>query len=196
MDDTAIHLSDSRPHAVMNSPLQSRGSVLIVVLIICLGLVSMTLMLGHTMLMAYRGADNEVAGRQADAAIEGAVQYAEEQVSNVDQPGEMPDPDNYEAEAVPVDEAAFWFIGLPDPSDTSNMPAFGLVDEASKLNLNTATVAMLDNLPGMTEDLAEAIVAWRNSSSASPSPGTSAGAGTSTSVLKNAPSRQLKSLPK
>ncbi len=48
------------------------GSVLVVVLVVCLGLVSLALVLGHSMLMAYRGADNELAGRQADAATLGA----------------------------------------------------------------------------------------------------------------------------
>jgi DNA uptake protein ComE-like DNA-binding protein len=181
----------------MNAPLhsyrRSAGSVLIVVLVVCLGLVSLTLVLGHSMLLAYRGSDNELAGRQADVAIEGAAQYAEAIMSNVEQPGEMPDPDNYQAQAVPVGEATFWFIGEPDQTATSNFPTFELVDEASKLNLNTATQAMLENLPGMTQDLAQAIVAWRNSSSASPSPGTAAPA-SSTSEVKNAPFESVEEL--
>jgi DNA uptake protein ComE-like DNA-binding protein len=40
---------------------------------------------------------------------------------------------------------------------------FGLVDEASKLNLNTATMDMLQALPNMTAELAANIVAWRQS---------------------------------
>jgi len=44
-------------------------------------------------------------------------------------------------------------------------PSFELVDEASKLNLNTATVEMLQLLPGMTPELAAAIVDWRDSDS-------------------------------
>ena len=40
-------------------------------------------------------------------------------------------------------------------------PVFGIVDEASKLNLNTASLTMLENLPHMTPDLAAAIIAWR-----------------------------------
>jgi DNA uptake protein ComE-like DNA-binding protein len=41
-------------------------------------------------------------------------------------------------------------------------PVFGLVDEASKLNLNSATRQMLLMLPGMTEELAASIVDWRD----------------------------------
>jgi len=36
------------------------------------------------------------------------------------------------------------------------------VDEAGKLNLNTATVAMLQQLPGMTDELAASIIDWRD----------------------------------
>jgi DNA uptake protein ComE-like DNA-binding protein len=170
----------------------SAGSVLIVVLIVCLGLVSLTLVLGHSMILAYRGSDNELAGRQADMAIEGAAQYALAIMANVDQPGQMPDPENYQAQAVPLGEATFWFIGEPDPTATQDTPAFGLVDEASKLNLNTASLAMLENLPGMTQDLAQAIVAWRSSTSASPSPG--ATTASSSSAVKNAPFESVEEL--
>jgi DNA uptake protein ComE-like DNA-binding protein len=41
-------------------------------------------------------------------------------------------------------------------------PVFGIVDEASKLNLNTATAAMLEKLPGVTTELAAAIVDWHD----------------------------------
>jgi DNA uptake protein ComE-like DNA-binding protein len=152
-------------------------------MIVCIALVSLTLVLGHTMLMANRGSDNELAGRQADAAIDGAARYAEAVMTNVDEPGEMPVLQNYQCEAVPLGEATFWYIGVPEVSGTSTQPAFGLVDEASKLNLNTASLTMLENLPGMTQDLAQAIVSWRKSSSASPSPGTA----TSSTVAKQAP---------
>lgn len=177
----------------MNAPRflnkRSAGSVLIVVLIVCLGLVSLTLVFGHSMLMAYRGSDNELAARQADLAIEGAAQYVEALLNNVDQPGTLPDPANYQSEAVPLGQATFWFLGEPAAADTSNVPAFGLVDEASKLNLNTATATMLQNLPGMTEDLANAIVSWRSASSAA-----SGAATTASSILKAAPFESVEEL--
>ena len=180
MDHAALYIANTRAEraVIMNGILQMQGrdggSVLIVVLIICLGLVSLTLVLGHSMIMAYRGSDNELAGRQADMATEGAAQYAEALMANVDEPGAMPDPENYQYEAVPLGDATFWFIGEPQPSDTSNDVAFGLVDEASKVNINTAPLTMLENLPGMTEDLAEAIVAWRTSGTSSATSGSSA----------------------
>lgn len=146
---------------------RSGGYVLVLVLVVCLGLVSLTLLFGHSMFMAYRGAEGDIAGRQAERAIDGAVQYAEYLMTTGTTPGYLlPDPAIYQSEAMPVGDASFWFIGEPYATTGSSAytPAFGLVDEASKLNLNTATAAMLENLPNMTQDLAQAIVAWRTTS--------------------------------
>ena len=92
------------------------------VLIVCLGLVSLTLLFGHAMMMSYRGSETDLAGRQADRAIEGAVQYASYLMANVSASGTssssgtsggylLPDPTTYQSQAVPVGDATFWFIG-------------------------------------------------------------------------------------
>lgn len=140
-----------------------RGSVLIVVLVVCLGLVAMTLLFGHAMLMNYRGADNELAGRQAEQAIEGAARYAQSILLS-GTAGQLIPATNYQGEAVPVGEAQFWFVGRPAGAvdDFRTSPVFELVDEASKLNLNHATAAMLEMLPGISPELAAAIVDWRD----------------------------------
>lgn len=138
------------------------GSVLIVVLWVCLSLVSVTLLFGHSMLMAYRGSDNDLSGRQADQAIEGAARYAGVLLLNAETPGKMPLRTAYESEAVPIGEATVWFLGRTPEAKAGTTREFGLVDEGSKLNLNTATPAMLQALPGMTEAFAAAIVDWRD----------------------------------
>ena len=78
----------------------------------------------------------------------------------------LPDPATYQHEAAAVGDSTFWFIGR-DPKQpaqvTTDLPSFALVDEASKLDLNTATAAMLQLLPRMTPELAAAIVDWRDS---------------------------------
>ena len=162
----------------------SAGSVLVVVLVVCLGLASLALVLGHSMLMAYRGADNELAGRQADAATLGAVQYAGALLTGVTNRGDVPDPTTYQSAAVPVGEGAFWFVGETldggTPGVTGNtqsvdQPTFGLVDEAAKLNLNHATFEMIRLLPNMTDDLAQAIVDWRTAPDPSATPATTTG---------------------
>ena len=139
-----------------------RGSVLIVVLWASVGLVSLALLLGHSMVMSYRGADNDLAGHQADLAIEGAVRYAESLLVNPTVPGVLPEATSYEGEAVAVGEAQFWFFGTPADTTSGTQGEYGLVDEASKLNLNTATLEMLKLLPGMTAEFAAAIIDWRD----------------------------------
>ena len=160
------------------------GSVLIVVMVVCIGLAGLALLFGNAMLMAYRGEDNNQAGLQAEQAIEGAARYAEYLLTQTTRPGALPDPTTFQSEA-PVGDATFWLIGTPSASDSIDKPAFGLVDEASKLNLNTATEAMLLGLPGMTPELADAIVSWRKAASTT---GSASGATlVSSTPIKGAP---------
>ncbi len=166
------------------------GSVLIVVLVVCLGLVSLALLFGHSMLMAYRGSDDELAGRQAGHAIEGAARYAQYLMTNVTNDGDLPDVTTYQSAAVPVGDALFWLIGVPQPTDPPGIPVYGLVDEASKLNLNNATVAMLENLPGMTEDLAESIHSWHSPNGS----GISLEGGLAATTVKSAPFESVEEL--
>ncbi len=139
------------------------GSVLIIVLWIAFGLVALTLYFGNSMSMELSASDNRVAAVEADQAIEGAACYVSNILANLAQPGVLPDPANYRAEAVPVGDATFWLIGR----DTNNLavntdlPVFGLTAETSKLNLNTATAAMFQYLPNMTTTLAAAMNDWR-----------------------------------
>ena len=130
-----------------------RGSVLIVVLIVCLGLVSLTLVFGHAMLMAYRGADNALAGRQAEAAIAGRGTIRGESCSRPHaQRPRRRSPTRPRTRTPPCRWATrcSGSSAQPAPSDPADSPAFGLVDEASKLNLNSRQPTMLANLPGMT----------------------------------------------
>jgi DNA uptake protein ComE-like DNA-binding protein len=74
----------------------------------------------------------------------------------------VPNNTQFSCKAVPVGDAHFWLIGR-DPSGTlATEPYFGLVDEASKLNLNRAGTNALSYLPNMTLDFADAIVDWRS----------------------------------
>ncbi|XHR30206.1 MAG: hypothetical protein ACFUZC_06530 [Chthoniobacteraceae bacterium] len=169
---------------------RARGSVLIVVMIVCIGLVSLTLVFANTMALAYRGEDNALAGRQAEAAIEGGARYAVYLFSQVNREGGLPDPNDFQSDTLPVGEATFWFIGVSSGSasqSTSDQPVFGFVDEASKLNLNTASATVLQGLPGMTSDLAQAVVTWRSSTSGAATSGTSTSgtSSSSSSVIRN-----------
>ncbi|MBE7558284.1 general secretion pathway protein GspK [bacterium] len=141
---------------------RARGAVLVIVMWIALGLVSVALLFGGSMMLEYRAADNAVAARQAETAAAGAARYVRFLLSDLTTPGEPLDAADYSAEAVPVGEARFWLVGRDPNEDPDEHPRFGLVDEAGKLNLNTATREMLELLPRMTAELAAAIVDWRD----------------------------------
>jgi len=61
---------------------------------------------------------------------------------------------------VPLGDGTYTLLNVRYTDDTA--PSFGFTDEAAKLNLNTATREQLVWLPGMTEELADAIVDWRD----------------------------------
>ena len=141
--------------------------MLIIVLWISVGLAAIALTFAHTSVMAYKSADNELAGQQAEWAIEGGMRYVIDLLTTnaTTAPGQMLDPTSYESEALPVGEATIWLLGGAgdDTSYALTTPVFGLVDEASKINLNmekTKLAQLLPNLPGMTDDLASAILDW------------------------------------
>jgi DNA uptake protein ComE-like DNA-binding protein len=155
-----LPLSFSGPGRAGQDP--AAGSVLIVVLWIALGLVTITLYFANSMSLEMRSAENRVSSLAADQAIEGAARYVTYVLSNLETNGLIPDLNTYESEAVLLGEARFWLIGRSDRSDAGSTPFFALVDEASKLNLNTATAIQLESLPWMTAELAAAIVDWRD----------------------------------
>lgn len=147
--------------------------MLIIVLLISLGLVTLTLYFANSMSAELHAADNRVSESAARQALAGGIRYAGYVLTNYAVGGVVPRLDanqnstpDYRADALPVGDASFWFIGRDNDNPQAaadTEPHFALVDESSKLNLNTATSAMLQQLPlpGMTQDLADAIVAWR-----------------------------------
>jgi type II secretory pathway component PulK len=159
-------------HTILHTSCRRRsesGSLLIIVLWIAFGLVAITLYFAHSMNQELRAADNRVAAIAANQAIDGAARYLSNFLATVAYPGEMPQPAEFECEAVPVGVAKFWLIGRDTNDWEINLtaPAFGLVDEASKINLNAPwlTAEMIEYLPGMTPQIAAAIMDWRDTNS-------------------------------
>ncbi len=142
------------------------GSVLIIVLWVSFGLVTLALYFANSMSFEFRSADNRAAAIQAEQGIAGAARYLSNIIAatQTQQRGTIPDATVYDFEAVPIGEATFWCIGRWDQQQqrASDIPYFGLVDEASKLNINVATRQMLEALPRMTLELAAAIIDWRD----------------------------------
>jgi type II secretory pathway component PulK len=148
---------------------RTSGSVLVIVMLISFGLISIALYFANSMSMELRASDNRMSGLSADQAIEGAARYVGYVLTLYATNGAVPDLTEYQAEAVPVGNATapeqnahFWIIGR-DPSGTpSSEPYFSLIDEGSKLNVNTANTNTLSYLPNMTLDFADAIADWRS----------------------------------
>jgi DNA uptake protein ComE-like DNA-binding protein len=164
-----------------------RGSVLIIVMWICFGVVALTLYFANSMSSELRAADNRVQDASARAACDGGVRYAAYLLGQLATGGTVPLATDYKAEQLPVGDAYFWFIGRDPNQKPSADPFFGIVDEASKINLNTASATMLSGLPTMTSDVAANILSWRGASNAG-------GAGNETYARLD-PSRLVKGAP-
>jgi len=144
------------------SPHSQKGSVLIIVLWVCIGLVSIALYFANQMTYELRASDNRVSGLAADQAIEGAARYVSLVLLNYATNGAVPDPTLFKCAAVPVGDARFWLIGRDPAEGNSTEPYFGLVDEGGKLNLNNVSTNVFQYLPNMSSDFAEAIMDWRS----------------------------------
>jgi type II secretory pathway component PulK len=142
-------------------PRSKRGSVLIIVLWVCIGLVSIALYFANQMTYELRASDNRVSGLQADQVIEGAARYVTVVLQNFATNGAVPDSTQFHCEAVPVGDAKFWIIGRDPAEKNSTEPYFGLGDEGAKLNLNNVSTNVFQYLPNMNTDFAEAIMDWR-----------------------------------
>ena len=85
-------------------------------------------------------ADNQVASIEADQAIEGGALMSATLWRIWANPNMLPPTNNYQVADVKVGEGMFWLIGRDtndsEVSHSATEPSFGLVDEASKVNLN------------------------------------------------------------
>jgi DNA uptake protein ComE-like DNA-binding protein len=146
------------------------GSTFVIVLWIAFGLVSMALYFGNSMSSELRASDHRVSGVAAEQAIEGAARYVNYVLANQPTNGFLPDLTTYVSQAGRIGEAHYWLIGRDTNSTLNGAPpteiTFGLIDEGSKLNLNTASsnmlVSLMQTLPRANADLATAILDWRD----------------------------------
>jgi DNA uptake protein ComE-like DNA-binding protein len=153
----------------LRTPQSERGSVLIIVLWIALGLVTLTLYFANSSSFEMQAADNRTSGLEAEQAIDGAARYVTFVLANYATNGTMPDQTYYQTTAVAVGDSHFWLIGRDTNSPPINpdQVAFGLTDENSKLNINTATLAMISSLPNIDPDFAANIITWRTNDTSS-----------------------------
>ncbi len=134
------------------------GTILIVTIWVTLILASLVLMFGRSMRISAYVAANSMGHQQADTILDGGVQFALAQLEDEDFDPTDEDTDLYEAQA--VGDGYFWLLKA-SPDDDQKIE-YGFNDEAAKINLNSASLEMLQKLPGMTTELAASIIDWRD----------------------------------
>lgn len=136
----------------------NRGSIMILAIATVLILSSLLLVFVREMRIEAQASANRAATVQAATIARGAVAYATNHLTSNQDPISLDT--EMQCEANPLGDGYFWIL-KPDGVDETKY-AFGLTDEASKLNVNAATYDMLQALPNMTTDLAGSIVDWRD----------------------------------
>lgn len=153
--------------AIRNSQSPARGFVLITIMVILFALAALVLTLSYVARTEMQASANQSSAYAAESAARGAEQYVMALLTDQRDTITTLDTTYFEAVPVGVDDgtnstrrAYFWLL-RPDYLD-ADLPPFGIVDESSKLNLNTVDTASLDKLSNMTAEIAGSIVDWRD----------------------------------
>lgn len=139
-----------------------RGAIFITALGIIVILSGLMLVFAQNMRTEALASANRLSYIEADAVEQGAEQWV---MALVDQyKTDAWDLVQIPAEQIQVGNGYFWLIRPDD--DTDQEQDYGIIDECSKLNLNTVTSTQLLSLPTpMTQDVADAIEDWRKPAS-------------------------------
>jgi len=140
----------------------SRGTVLIVTMWIVLVLAGLVLVFSRSMRVEAIASANHIAAVQADNIARGGLQFILDELGNEQENTLLLEGDN-SYEGIKLGDGYFWILH-PNRTDDRNY-SFGISDESSKINLNSATQEMLLKLPGMTAELAASIIDWRDEDS-------------------------------
>jgi DNA uptake protein ComE-like DNA-binding protein len=133
--------------------------VLIVTLWIIAVLAGMVLALAQSMRVEAACSANYAAVQRASGVEQGVIQYVLACVDGLN--GGVPTDSNTPCNGVIIGNGMFWIIR---PSfDNDQQIAYGIVDEASKININSAGQDTLMMLPRMMREDAAAIIDWRDS---------------------------------
>jgi len=141
-----------------------RGSILIIAMVACFTISAMVLVLCRSMATEAIASANQAAELQAGAIERGGEQYVLGIISSQSTAALQLTDDQFDA--IQIGDGWFWI--LRPQYDDASLPTFGLVDESSKLNLNTVNYNQLMQLPGMTDDVASSIFNWRSVANALP----------------------------
>lgn len=140
MNVTAIHLPAPR----------RAGNVLVLTLVLVLVMASMALLMARSIRVENTASANATADVRARQIAFGAGRAV------------LALGDALPGDAVEVAGGSFWMLLPVYGGDDPSVYHWGLIDESGKLNINSATTDMLMKLPGMTAEIAAAIVDWRD----------------------------------
>jgi type II secretory pathway component PulK len=140
------------------------GTALIVAMTIIFVIAGLTVALCASMRVEAIASANQAAQIDAAAVERAAEQYALALIA-VDKEDVFNEPEDSFA-AVQVGDGYFWIL---KPQTADDNTQFGLTDESSKLNMNSASRDSLLLLPNMTENLVDALIDWRDTDE-NPSP--------------------------
>ena len=143
---------------------KSQGIILIVVLWLLVILSALALGFGHSMLVEYRITTNDMdrikTMELAKSGVERSIAVLatdSTEKSTINSPWRA-GTDSFQNVALGDGTYSIFYISLAE----DNQPAYGMVDENSKLNLNTVTKEQLMKLPGVDEIIADSIIDWRS----------------------------------
>jgi DNA uptake protein ComE-like DNA-binding protein len=135
-----------------------RGTIFIAAMWVLIALVGLVLVMSRWARVESKASANRLAEAQAAMAERAGEQYVLYQVASTGADA------TFTSQAipaqVPVGDGFFW-VTRPD-REGDRLQDFGVDDEGGRININTASSTMLLMLPGMTPDVAAAIVDWRD----------------------------------
>jgi type II secretory pathway component PulK len=138
-----------------------RGAIFIVALGVIVILTSVVLVMVQSMRTEATASANRLSMAEADAVEQGAEMWVLGQVES--NTADAVTITGTPADAIQVGNGYFWCLS-PDPTQDQTLN-FGIVDEASKMNINAnwpEIPEQMSLLPGMTQTIADNVVAWAN----------------------------------
>lgn len=140
---------------------RQRGIALVVAIAIVLALASLLFVFARQMQTEALASRNHASATEARLIAEGVARAIVADLADSIATGQPAELTLVTPEGGIVGDGMYWIIRPNAEDDTQ--PDFGLVREGGKININSAPVETLQILPGMTPDIAAAIVDWRDS---------------------------------
>jgi DNA uptake protein ComE-like DNA-binding protein len=145
--------------------IDNQGFILIVVLWVLVILTVLALSFSHSMVVEYRisanGIDKLKTMELAKSGIERAIAEVSQDSTEIGTLTSRWKVNTDGFQDITLGEGTYTLF-YPDISGSDAKQGFGLVDENSKLNINSATKEMIMRLPGADEIMADSIIDWRS----------------------------------